>query len=210
MDRIEGQPVEQLAARAQLRGVRLPGGDRVRVVEAYRARQSRPETFHVGLAEHLHCLTLGRVRGDRPVHRPLRLRLQLSLRGLDRPGLADTGLVEVGEQLGLRVAGDHDQRPAVGERLGPRHDPGRRPGQGLFVDVLDERASDVLVDVPDVDEPRAGGVARPRQGAGEGGMLDERGHVDRLAGLHVGADARDQLGVAVDAIHRGLNITCRG
>ncbi len=97
----------------QLVDVRLPGGDRVGVVEADSVGDRLPEPVGIGLAEDLRRLALGRIGGDRPVDLPLVLSAELPQHRVDRAGLADALLVEVGEQLRVGVAGDHDQGAAV-------------------------------------------------------------------------------------------------
>ena len=72
---------------------------------------------------------------------------------------ADALAVEVGEELGLRVAGDRAERAAdLAERRQPLDEPRRRVAELVLGRVLDVRAPDVLVGVEDVDVPRAGRV----------------------------------------------------
>jgi len=193
--------VAVIAACAQPRGVLSPRLHGIAVVEADGVSDGLPEPLDVRLAEDLLRLPLGRERGDRPVHPALVLRTQLHLHGLGRARLADARLVEVGEQLGLGVTADHDQRAAGRDRLGAGEEPRRRCRQLLLGRRLDEGAAKVVVGVPDVDEPGAGAVAGACEGAGERCMLDERRHEQGLALLHVGADPHDQVGVAIDAFH---------
>ena len=83
---------------------------------------------------------------------------------------AHAAAVEVGEELGLRVAGDREQRAALGaELVEPLHEPRRREAERVVGRVLDVRPADVLVGVEDVDEARARRVGllalRREQGA---------------------------------------------
>ena len=65
---------------------------------------------------------------------------------------ADAAAVEVGEELGLRVAGDREQRAAVlAEVVEPLDEPRRRLAERLVRGVLDMGAPDVLVAVENVD-----------------------------------------------------------
>ena len=115
--------------------------DRVGLVEPDRVRDGIPEPLDVRLAEDL--LRLPPVGYAAIVQLTVRSFCARSWRchGLDRARLADACLVEVGEQLGLGLAGDHDQRAAVRERLGARQQPRRRlPSASSSARMLDERA----------------------------------------------------------------------
>ncbi len=191
-----------------------PGLDRVRLVQPHRLRDRLPQPLDVGLAEHLPGLSLGGERGDRPVDLLLVLRAQLPVLGLHCPGLPDPCLVEVGQELGLGIAREHDQRAAVCEGLGPCHEPRCRRGQVLVCGMLDELPPEVVVDVTDVDEARACLIAGAPERANERCVLDERLDVDRLPRLDIGADPDDQLGIGVEPLGHGRGegiggITCR-
>ena len=58
----------------------------------------------------------------------------------------------------------------------------------------------MLVDVADVDVAGACRVGGLGDGADERHVLDEGEDEDLLAGLHVGADPDDQVGVGIDAL----------
>ena len=85
---------------------------------------------------------------------------------LDHPRPADALAGQVGEQIGLGVADQSDDRGAfVAERALALQEPRRCPREHVVGGVLDQRAPDVRVDVADVDVRRAGAVrgrARPR------------------------------------------------
>ena len=103
--------------------VLAPRRDRVGLVEAHRARDRLPEPLDVGLAEHLLAQpAFGNAAIVQLTARSFWI-ASVRLDHLDRSRLPDAILVEVGEQLGLGLARDHDQRAAV-ERLGPLDEPG--------------------------------------------------------------------------------------
>ena len=66
--------------------------------------------------------------------------------------------------------------------------------------MADERASDVVVAVVDVDQPRLRAVRGLGDRAHERRMLDERIDEHGLAGLDVRPDANDQLRVALEQV----------
>ena len=200
VDGVEIERIELRAAAVELVEVGLPRRDGVRLVEADRLCDGLPQPLQVRLAEHLLRLPLGRERGDRPVDQPLVHRPDVDLHPLDRARASDAALVEVGEEVRLGLACELDHRRAVEERLGAHELPRGRGREVLVRGVLDERPADVLVDVADVDVAGARGVRGLRDGTDERHVLDEGDDEDLLAGLHVGADPDDQVGIGIDAL----------
>ena len=109
-DRVEAALVERRGPRGEAGGVLRPGGDRVGLVEAHRAGDRVPEPLDVGLAEDRARPALGRAGDDRPGDAALRDEPQRGLDELGHPGGADPPPVEIGEELGLGVAGHGDAR----------------------------------------------------------------------------------------------------
>ena len=129
-DRVEGVAVEHAAALPELVAVGAPGRDRVGLVETNRVGDCLPEPLEVGLAEHLLRLALGRERGDRPVDDSLVDRPHEDLKPFEGPRATDAALVDVGEELRLRVAGELDHRGAIEHRLVSGKLPGSREQRG--------------------------------------------------------------------------------
>ena len=114
---------------------------------------------------------------------------------------ADAAAVEVGEELGLRVAGDREQRAALlAEVVQALDEPRRREAELVLGGVLDVRAADVLVGVEDVDEARAGRVRLACDRPHERLVLDERVDREQLAGLQVEPDLDRQPGVRLQSV----------
>ena len=172
-----------------------------------------PQPLDVGLAEHLRRPALVRERGDRPRDRPRDCCDVERVEQRPRSRASDPILVEVGEQLRLGIARDHHQRAVVADRLCLLEQPLGRLGEHVVVGQLDHRAADVLVCVADVDVARARLVSGTGDRAGELGVVDQAVHEQRLPRLDVRPDADDQLGVALEAVHRVHNresaIKCR-
>ncbi len=118
---VEGPLVEDPRALAELRDVRAPGRDGVVLVEPRRGRDGVPEPLDIGLAEHRLGPARVRVADDRPRDLAVSGRLQHLLGDEPGPRLGDAGGIEVGEELGLGVAGDRDQGAVLlRERLDER------------------------------------------------------------------------------------------
>ena len=132
-----------------------PGGDRVRLVETDRPADGLPKPLDIGLAEHGLGPALVRIGDDRPVAEAVG-QLQRRLGDLAHPRLADALAVEIGEELGLRVAGDRDQRAAgLAELAQALDEPRRREAELVVGRVRDVRAPHVLIGVEHVDITRA-------------------------------------------------------
>ena len=106
---VEAPLVEERGPLTELRDVRAPGGDGVVLVEPRGGRDGVPEPLDVGLAEHGLRPAGVRVADDRPRDLAVTGRLQHLLGDELGPRLGDAGRIEVGEELGLGVAGDRDQ-----------------------------------------------------------------------------------------------------
>ena len=202
VNRVEVELVELHASLPEPLRMRAPGGDGVVLVEPNRSLDGRPEPLDVGLAEHLPGLTFGREDGNRPVDGSLVLRCEHHLGGFGRPGAPDARLVEVGEELRVGIASEHDPGRAL-ERPCAREGPRRRLGKRRVGRMLDERSPDVVVGVAHVDACGARVVGGARDRANERRVLDERVHEHGLPGLYVRTDAHDQLGVAVEPLLGG-------
>ena len=168
-ERGERALVEGRGALPEPRDVLAPRRDRVGLVEARRGGDRVPEPLDVGLAEHGACPALVRVADDRPLDEAPVLGVEELLDREPRPCALRAALVEVGEQLGLGVAGDRDRRAArldhvVDERDRPR----RAPVERVVGSVLDARALQVLVAVEHLDVARAALVRDPADGPDEG------------------------------------------
>src|SRR5262249_27725821 len=97
--------------------------------------------------------------------------------------------VEIGEELGLGVAADREERASVcPEIVEPLHEPGRRPAEHLLGGVLDVGSAGARVGGVDVDVRGSGrvGLLCARAGAGRG--VDKSAHREALAGLEVQSD----------------------
>ena len=138
-NRVECLLVELRAARAEACGVLAPRGDRIVLVSRTACATASHSRSTSGSPKT--CIACPSVGYAAIVQLTAFSFCAFSWRFMrvDRTRLADAFLVEVGEELGLRVAGDHDDRPAVRERLGARQLPRRRRGQILVGGMLDER-----------------------------------------------------------------------
>jgi hypothetical protein len=184
--------------------VAAPGGDGIVGFQSHTELDELPESLQVGLAEHL--LRPARVRNsdDRPVVRLL-VHLAAVLLGQRTWARAPDAVAgQVGEQIGLGVAGQCDDRGVFcADRLRTFEQPRRRPRENVVGGVLDQRPPHVLVRVEDVDVTGSCLVRGPRDGTRHVRVLDSAEHLDELAWLDVGADLDGQLGVALDA-RRGV------
>ncbi len=169
-------------------------------VEAHGVRDRIPEALDVRLVEDGARPAFVRVGDDRPVADAV-AQPERRLGDFLHPRLADALAVEVGEELGLRVAGDREQRTADAAELVVALDrPRRRVAELVLGGVRDVRAAHVLVGVLDVDEGRARLVRRARDLARERRVLDERVDAQDLAGLQVHADVDGELGVLAETV----------
>ena len=173
-------------------------------VEPHGVRDRIPEALDVRLVEHGARPALVRVGDDRPVADAV-AQPERGLRHFLHARLPDPLAVEVGEELGLRVARDGEQRTAdAAELVVPLDEPRRRIAELVDGGVRDVRAAHMLVAVLDVDEGGARLVRRARDLACERRVLDERVDTQDLAGLQVQADADCELGVLLEAIVCGV------
>ena len=92
--------------------VLAPRRGRVGLVEPGGGNDRVPEALDVRLAEHGLGPALVRIADDRPLDEAAVLRVEELLDGESRPRPLGAALVEVREQLGIRVAGDRDGRTA--------------------------------------------------------------------------------------------------
>lgn len=203
VERIEQPLVEERRPCNQMLDVRPPGGDWVRLVEAYGLRHVLPEALDIGLPEDLFGPALSGIRGDRPVHPSLlEGELQASLRELLGSRLADAGAVQVGEDVGIRIAGNRDLGPAdAGEILQLLELPGRRPLEQLIRAVDDQFPLHVLVGVAGRDVACACLVRSGRKRPDERRVLHVTADHDILALADVGADPNDEIRVSPEEIH---------
>ena len=172
-----------------------PCGDRVGLVQAHRGCDRLPEPLDVGLAEDDLRPALVRERNDRPVAEPVG-QPQARLGDLPHARPSDSAPVEVGEELGFGVAGDCEERAALGpEVVQSLHEPGRRVAQCVLGGVLDVRAADVLVGVEHVHEARPRRIRLARDCPDEGLVFDECVDPEQLAGLQVETDLNREPGV---------------
>ena len=149
---VEGPLVEDRRPLAELRDVRAPGGDRIVLVEARGDRDGVPEPLDVGLAEHRLGPAGVRVADDRPRDLAVTGRLQHLLGDEPGPRLGDAGRIEVGEELGLGVAGDRDQGAVLLRELSTSDErPRRRPVERVLRRVDDPRPPDVWIGVERLD-----------------------------------------------------------
>ena len=196
--------VELPAARVQLVDVRLPGRDRVGARRG--GRRGRPPPR----AARRRARRTPASPGPRSGYAAI---VQLTVRSFCARSwrvIASTGRALPTRSWSRSASSSGSGSPAIMISAPPSSasaratQPRRRLGQSASSAACSiNGAPDVVVDVADVDVAGAGGVPGAGERAGERGVLDERGHEDRLAGLDVGADADDQVGVAVDAIHAG-------
>ena len=197
---VEPALVQLCGALLQARDVLAPGGDRIVGVETHRVRDRVPETLDVRLVEHRARPPFIRVRDDRPVAEAV-AQPERRLGDFLHPRLADARAVEIREELGLRVAGDREQRTAdTAELVVPLDRPRRRVAELIFCGVRDVRAAHMLVGVLDVDERCARFVRCARDLARERRVLDERVHGQDLAGLQVHADVDGELRVFAETV----------
>ena len=196
---VEAAVVEAARPLVQVLAVRLPGGDGIVLVQPHRVGDGLPEALHVGLAEDLLRPALVRGRHDRPVVHLLNRVLHRLLAQLDHARPADPRGVEVAHQIGLRIAGDRDDRGVLRRHVALfLEQPGRRPGQRLVRAELDHRLAHVLVAVDGIDVAGAGLVGGARDGADELSVLDQARDDDELPFLHVRAHADGQLRVPLE------------
>ena len=161
-----------------------------------------PQTVDVRLAEHLRRPPLVRHADHRPVAQPLGDLPRGLLRKLQHARLPDALAGQVAEELRLCIAGERDDRGALlAERALAREQPRWRPREDVVPGCrLDQRAPDVRVDVAHVDVAGAGAIGGTRDLAHDRRVLEPGEHLDQLARLDVGADADDQLRVALLAL----------
>ena len=192
--RVEVVLVQRLASLAETLDMRVPGCDRVGLVEANRVLDVLPETLEVGLTEDRLRPALVRVADDRPVDPAPHDVAEVRLGELDLARLADTSLVEVAHELRLRVARDRDQRALLlAEVVEPLDRPLRRPLEHVVRALGDHRAPHVLVDVGHVDIAGAVAVGHVGDLAHERRVLDQAEDEQVLAVADVGADLHCKL-----------------
>ena len=173
------------------------------LVEARGDGDRLPEPLHVGLAEHRLGPAGVRVADDRPGDLAVARRLEHLLGDEPRARLRDPGRVEVGEQLGLGVAGDRDQgavllRELVDERQRPR----RRPVERVLGRVEDPRAPDVRIGVERLDVLRAALVRDLGDRADERQVVGMARDAQQLARLEVDPDLDGEAGVPRESLVR--------
>ena len=140
-DRVEALRVQRARSRLEHLDVLSPRRDGVGLVEAHGRGDGLPQPVDVGLAEHRLRPALVRAADDRPRDRGLAEQLEVARAERHHPRLGDALLVEVGEEVGLGVADEHQDRAlALGQVVEPRDEPRRRPLERLLRAVLDLRA----------------------------------------------------------------------
>jgi hypothetical protein len=110
--RVEAPLIEGRGALAQPVDVGPPRGDRVGLVEPRRGDDGVPQALHVGLPEDRASPAVVRVADDRPLDEPPVLGVEQLLGGEACPRALRPTLVEIGEELGLRLARDRDRGAA--------------------------------------------------------------------------------------------------
>ena len=185
-DRAEAPLVEERGALAEALDVLLPREHGVGLVEPGRGDDGVPEPLDVRLAEDGVRPAFVRVADDRPLDQPSVLGVEQLLRGQARARPLGAALVEVGEELGLGLAGDRDRRAAgldhvVEERERPR----RRPVERVLRRVLDARALQMRVAVVGLDVARAALVGDTRDRADERQVLRLGRDPEELTGLEI-------------------------
>ena len=201
MHGVELHVVEQPRAAADPGDVRLPGGDRVVLVEADAELDQLPQPLDVGLAEHLLRPTRVRDADHRPVVQLLVDLAVVLLGQLQHARTPDALARQVGEQVRLGVARQRDDGGAlVADLLRPLEQPRRSPGEDVVGRTLDQRAPEMLVGVEDVDVARARPVGGAGDRAGHLGVLDAPEHLDELPRLDVRAHPHGELGVPLDPV----------
>ena len=188
-DRAEAPLVERGRALLEALDVLAPGGDGIRLVES-RGRDHRvPEPLDVGLAEDGASPPFVGVAEDRPLDQPAVLGVEELLDGEPRSRPLGAALVEVGEQLGLGLAGDDDRRATgLDQVVDERHRPGRAPVEGVVGRVLDHRPPQVRVAVDDLDVAGAALVRDAADGADQREMLRIGRDPQELPRLEVDGD----------------------
>ena len=173
-----------------------PGGDGIGGIEPRGRADRLPEPLEVGLAEDARRPADVRRGDDRPVDQPLGDEGAVERVQVARLRLADEHGIEVGEELGLGVAGELDQGRL---RLAPGADPGELVLGGLVQHLLgpelDRRAADVRIGVADDDATRTCPVGLAHDRARRRRVLDLAEDRHLLAGLDVRADPNRELGV---------------
>jgi hypothetical protein len=200
-DRVEAALGQPLGSPDRRRHPLLPRGHRVGLVQAADVRELPPELLDRRLLVELRIdrprPPRGRIRDDRPVHRPVVDHLE---RFLDerQPVAAGAVLVEICEQAWLTRTGDGDvRRPLATQRKPALAVPVRHELERVVRRVLDPGALHVGVEVGDVDETSASLVRTGGHPADQRCMLELAGDADDLSGLHVGAEADCELGEPV-------------
>ena len=198
---VEGPLVEEGGPLTELRDVCAPGGDRIVLVEPGGGRDGVPEPLDVGLAEHGLRPAGVRVTDDRPRDLAVTGRLQHLLGDELGPRLGDAGRIEVGEELGLGVAGDRNQGSVrLRELLDERERPRRRPLERVLRRVDDPRPADVWIGIERLDVPGAALVGDLGDRPDQGQMIRMPGDTYELAGLEVDPDLHGEAGVACESL----------
>jgi len=197
VQRVEAALRHRFRARAQAADMLLPGGDRVALVEPHRVGDVLEQALDVRASVDPLGPAVRRIRRDRPVDALLlEDDLERAFAVLLRPGPAHAGAVEVGEQIGIRVARDRDHRAAHARKMVQALQlPRRRPLERLVGAVRDQLPPHVLVAVGDGGVAGARLVRRADDRTRELRVLHEGEHDDVLALLDVGADPDDEVGV---------------
>ena len=164
---------------------------RGRGVEAQHGDEVAPQRIDVGGAEHLSRPSFGRHRREAPLDLVARLDLE-ARRERRHPIQPGARRVDVAQQIGLRVAGEVDERAVVvGEAAIARVEPLRRAAERFQRRVRQPRELGVRVPVPDVDELGAGAVGLVAEDPGEVRVLDISVDREVLAGAQPDPDLED-------------------
>ena len=162
-----------------------------------------PEALHVGLAEHGSGPALVGIAEDRPLDEALVLGVEELLDGDPRPRSLGAALVEVGEQLRLGVARDHDRRASCLDHVVDQRDrPGRAPLERVVGCVLDHGALQVGVAIVHVHEAGAALVRDAADRARERQVLRVGRDPEELPGLEVDGDLDRKACVPVEPLVR--------
>ena len=203
-DRVEARLRQARRTALEQRRMVLPRRHRIVHVEPHRRADRVPQPLDVGLAEdHLGPAGVGR-GDDRPVDEALHHERQVDRARVVRVRPGDERRVEPGEEVGIRVAGQLDDR---GARLAPAAHPVqdvlRRLPELLVRAELDGGAAEMQVGDDRQHATGAGREGGARDRSCDLRVLDEVDQDDVLALLHVGADADRQLGEALEAFVGG-------